>query len=108
MIVSVEVSNTGGRDGTETVQVYVAASQELINRPIKELKGFQKVFLEAGGKKTITITLEKKLATSYWDEGREAWSSPKGTYKVLVGNSSDAKLLEASFEIEKARWWTGL
>jgi beta-glucosidase len=104
----VDVTNTGSRDGAETVQAYVAASQKLINRPIKELKGFQKVFLKAGSKKAVIIKLGKKLATSYWDEQREAWSSPAGTYNVLLGNSSDSNFLETSFEIEKTTWWTGL
>ena len=106
---TLSVSNTGSRTGAEVVQVYISACTPSIGRPPKELKGFKKVFLEQGEEKRVEIELDKKLATSFWDEGRDAWVAEKGRYRVLVGNSSQCEtFLEASFEIEETFWWNGL
>ena len=59
-----------------------------INRPIKELKGFDKVFVEAGQMKKATIRIPKKYATSFWDEHRNAWVQEMDRYSVLVGVSN--------------------
>lgn len=62
-----------------------------------------------GETKRIEIGVDKKLATSFWDEGRDQWIVEKGKYRVLVGNSSRcAKYLENSFEAEETYWWTEL
>ena len=106
---TLSVSNTGTRAGAEVVQVYVSACAPSIGRPPKELKGFKKVFLEQGEEKRVEVELDTKLATSFWDEGRHSWVAEKGTYRVLVGNSSLCEnFLEASFEIEETFWWNGL
>ena len=103
------VTNTGARAGAETVQMYVSACTPSINRPVKELKGFTKVFLEQGEEKEVRIEVAKKLAASFWDEERQAWVVEKGTYKVIVGDSSCCEdFLEAPFEVEQTYWWEGL
>jgi beta-glucosidase len=108
IFVYVEVQNTGPRAGAEVVQVYVSAKSPRIQRPTKELKGFQKVFLEPGETKSVRLVLERNYATSFWDESRHAWACEKGSYDVLVGNSSNGLLLSKSFTIEKTTWWSGL
>ena len=106
--VKLQVTNTGSRAGAEVVQVYVSAKNPSINRPVKELKGFKKVFLEAGKHAEVQIDMDKKYATSFWDEGRDAWIMEKGWYSVLVGNSSEVIGQEGSFEVEETSWWNGL
>ncbi|KAF5534802.1 beta-glucosidase [Fusarium napiforme] len=71
--VTVQLSNTGLRSGSEVVQVYVA-----LQRPVKELKAFRKVHLEAGESKQVIIDLDTVLSTSYWDEARDKWCSQAG------------------------------
>ncbi|KAL3424558.1 glycosyl hydrolase family 3 N terminal domain-containing protein [Phlyctema vagabunda] len=105
---AVTVKNTGDKAGSETVQVYIAPKNPSIGRPIKELKGFKKVVLEAGESKTIEVPMDKNIATSFYGEIRKAWISEKGSYEILVGNSSQADFLNASFDIEKTIYWTGL
>lgn len=106
--VKLRVTNTGSRAGAEVVQVYVDAKNPSINRPVKELKGFKKVFLEAGEHAEVKINMDKKYTTSFWDEGRDAWIMEKGWYGILVGNSSQKIGQEGSFEVGETRWWTGL
>ncbi|SPN99507.1 related to beta-glucosidase [Cephalotrichum gorgonifer] len=110
--VKVSVKNTGDRKGAEVVQVYVAPRQKAkINRPFKEMKGFEKVELEAGESKGVTVEVETKYAVSYWDEERSKWCAEKGEYDVVVSNSSAAKegqTLKGSISVGQTFWWTGL
>ena len=88
--------------------MYMMAYAPSINRPPKELKGFKKVFLKAGETREVQIEIDKKYATSFWDEGRDAWIVEKGEYGVLVGNSSRGRFLEAKFVEGRTWWWSGL
>jgi beta-glucosidase len=107
--ISVNVKNTGDRDGAEVVQVYVAQKNPSIRRPKKELKGFKKVWLKKGEAKVVKLPIQLKYAASYWDEVREAWIVEKDTYEVLVGNTSSGDgILKGAFQVEKTTWWTGL
>lgn len=106
--VQVLVENTGDRDGSEVVQVYVAQRSPSVKRPLKELKGFKKEHIAVGQSKVVTVSIETKYATSYWDEERAMWVSEKDTYDVLVGTSSAETPLNASFEVEESKWWLGL
>jgi len=109
LTINVKVANTGEKAGAEVVQVYVSQKEPSIRRPVKELKGFKKVYLEKGESKDVEIAIETKYATSFWDEVREAWISEKDSYTVIVGTTSDEKnALTAGFEIEKTTWWNGL
>ncbi|KAL4925389.1 beta-glucosidase H [Aspergillus undulatus] len=104
---TVKVTNTGSVAGAETVQLWVLPPPTEVNRPVRELKGFAKVRLEPGESKTVEIVVEKKLATSWWDEKREAWASEKGEYEVQVTGTGEGTL-SAAFSVEKTRFWTGL
>lgn len=74
---------------------------------MKELKGFAKVFLEAGEEKEIRIKLDRQ-ATSFWDEIQNSWVSESGTYGVHVGESSQNIVLTGKFVVEATTTWRGL
>ena len=89
---TVPVTNTGKREGTETVQVYVK-TLDYPDAPIKSLKGFQKLSLKAGETATATITLDGE-AFEYYDESIDELSTRPGRYQILYGNSSQEKDLK--------------
>jgi len=91
--ITVPVTNTGKREGTETVQVYVKALDDA-GAPIKALKGFQKLQLKAGETKTATIALDGK-AFEYYDENIDELATKAGRYQILYGTSSNDKDLQA-------------
>ena len=86
--VSVKVKNTGSRAGKTVVQLYVEAPETEVVRPIRELRGFEKVFLEAGEEKTVTFTLDER-AFAYWNTLIHDWYAEEGTYKVMIGENAD-------------------
>lgn len=86
--VTVTVQNTGNVDGAEVVQVYVSDPECSVDRPKKELKGFEKVFLKAGEKKTVKINLNED-AFKYFSAEKHDWVLEKGAFDILVGNASD-------------------
>ena len=93
--VTLTVTNTGSCAGAEVVQLYVAKPDAKIFRPVKELKGFAKVQLEAGESKTVTIPLDDK-AFRYWNVATDRWEVEGGSYQLLVGASSaDIRLTAA-------------
>lgn len=81
--VSVEVTNTGTRAGKHVVQVYIATEAGPVRRPIRELRGFEKVDLAAGETKTVRISLPRR-AFAYWDIRLERWIVAPGDYRVQV------------------------
>ena len=85
--VSVTVKNTGKTAGAEVVQLYVHDDAASVERPYRELKGFQKVFLQPGESKTVTIPLDWK-SLAFWDVKTHAWLAEPGAFTLLVGNSS--------------------
>lgn len=95
--VSVEVKNTGNRDGKEVVQLYIRDLVGSITRPVKELKGFELVEIKAGESKTVTFTLNN--ATLGFYNNQEEFITESGDFKVFVGGSS-ISTLEADFELE--------
>ena len=82
--VSVTVTNTGTCAGAEVVQLYVSAPQNGIHRPRRELKGFTKVFLQPGERKTVSFELSDR-SFAIWQDG---WKIPGGTYTVQVAELS--------------------
>jgi beta-glucosidase-like glycosyl hydrolase len=90
---TVPVKNTGKREGTETIQVYIKALNDA-GAPIKALKGFQKVLLKAGEKGTVKITLDGE-AFEYYDEHIDELATKTGRYQILYGTSSLDKDLQA-------------
>lgn len=104
---SVTVTNTGAVAGAEVVQLWVVPPPTDVNRPVRELKAFAKVSLQPGESQVVQLVVEKKLATSWWDEEREQWISEKGRYEVLVTGTGPEEL-RGEFEVGKTRFWLGL
>ena len=86
--VSVDVTNTGSADGAEIVQLYINDVKSSIDRPVKELKNFEKVYLKAGETKTVTFEVDAQ-DLSYFDADRHEWVAEPGKFKVLLGSSSE-------------------
>ncbi|KAJ5266639.1 hypothetical protein N7478_009447 [Penicillium angulare] len=104
---TVVVTNTGSIAGAEIVQLWIVPPKTAVNRPVRELKAFQKIFLQPGESKTVDLAVEKKLATSWWDEQREQWISEKGRYEVLITGTGSEEL-RGEFDVGKTRFWLGL
>ena len=85
--VSVDVANTGDYDGAEVVQLYIADPEASIDRPAKELKGFEKVFLKAGQKKTVTFEIDAE-DLSYFDADKHEWVAEPGEFQALFARSA--------------------
>ena len=83
----IEVKNEGERAGAETVQLYVAPVKSAVDRPVKELKAFKKIFLKAGETKTVEFHLAKR-DFAYYDVLSRKFVTPPGEYEILVGSSS--------------------
>ncbi|PYH41053.1 beta-glucosidase H [Aspergillus saccharolyticus JOP 1030-1] len=105
--VTVSVTNTGPLPGAEIVQLWVRPPPTGVNRPKRELKGFTKVMLQPGETRAVEIAVEKKLATSWWDEQRGKWASESGVYEVQVTGTGEG-VLKGEFTVEKTRYWLGL
>jgi len=84
---SVEVTNTGGMAADEIVELYVHDQVASVTRPVKELKGFQRIHLNPGETRTVTFPVEGSALAFYGLE-MERKTEP-GTYKIMVGPSSD-------------------
>lgn len=106
--VSVNVKNTGKVAGAETVQVYIEQANPSVNRAKKELKDFEKVYLQSGESSVVDIKFSIKEATSYWNTYKKQWISEKDTYYVLVGNSSHNVVLSDQFTTKSTYYWLGL
>lgn len=101
IIVDVKVRNVGVRSGSEVVQLYVSSPVRSVEMPVKELKAYEKVAVEAGGAQSVQLQVEaEKLA--YWDVVSSMWTVEKGEYAVLVGNSSASVKEVGKFVIERA------
>jgi beta-glucosidase len=97
LTVSVEVTNTGKRVGDEVVQLYIRDVAASVTRPVKELKGFERIMLRPGEKRRVEFTLTPQLLGFYNREMR--FAVEPGEFKVFVGNSSEDERLQASFEV---------
>ncbi|MFS4483910.1 beta-glucosidase [Hyunsoonleella sp. 2307UL5-6] len=86
--VSCKVTNTGNISGAEVVQVYVGKKKSKVKRALKELKGFEKLNLEAGKSNTVSINIPVS-ALAYYDESKSEWNIEKGDYIIYVGNASN-------------------
>lgn len=95
--VEVQIKNTGHREGAEVVQLYVQDVQASVPRPLKELKGFEKVSLRAGQTKVVSITLDAR-SMSFYDVTRKQWIVEPGQFKILIGSSSRDIRVSTEFE----------
>jgi beta-glucosidase len=85
--ITVPVKNTGKVAGAEVLQLYISDPECSVERPVKELKGFKKVFLQPGESTDVTFEIDPS-ALLFFDEKGHDWVAEKGTFKALVGTSS--------------------
>ena len=85
--VSVDVKNTGSRNGAEVVQMYIRDDYASVTRPVKELKGFKKIWLEPGQTQTITFTIDPELLSFY--DAKMKWVIEPGDFTIMIGTASD-------------------
>ena len=104
LTVEFEIENTGKFDAAEVAQVYVADVESSLPRPLKELKGFQKVFIKTGEKKIISIALDQN-AFAFYEPDKQNWIAEKGDFKILVGSSSRDIRLNGDLKLNKTIFW---
>lgn len=97
--VSVDVTNTGTCAGKEVVQLYVSAKESAMKRPVRELRGFDKVELNPGETKTVTFTLDKR-AFAYWSVEIHDWHVESGAYEIQIGKSAQEIVLTKLVQVE--------
>jgi len=93
------VKNTGKKAGAEVAQLYISDLKSSLPRPTKELKGFEKVFLNPGEEKEVSITIDK-AALSFFDADKHAWVAEPGDFEALIGNSSDNIKTKVKFTLK--------
>jgi beta-glucosidase len=85
--VSVQVKNTGKRAGEEVIQLCARYPKSAVERPLKELKGFQRVKLAAGETKTVRIPLDA-ASLAWWNATQNGWEVESGPLEIMIGSSS--------------------
>jgi len=97
--VSITLTNTGGRDGAEVAQLYIGCRDSRIFRPVRELKGFRKVFLQAGESRRVSIPLDNR-AFRFWNTCTNRWDIEGADYQIQIGASADDIRLEGSLTVK--------
>lgn len=103
--VSVSVENTGRVAGSEKVQLYIAPQNSTVIRPVKEIKGFESVYLRAGERTTLEFVLSINDSVSFFDENQQMWCREAGQYQVQVGTSSDDIAITGEFSLDRSEFW---
>ena len=96
---SVSVRNTGERAGAEVVQLYISDKESSLPRPVKELKGFEKVYLEPGESTVVRFRISEDQLCFY-DPSLPGWKAEKGTFEALVGSGSDDIRARVDFDLK--------
>jgi len=97
--VTIDVENTGRRAGEEVAQLYIHQRSGSASRPVRELKGFERVVLAPGEKKTVRFTLGKTELT-YWSSATRGWVQEPATFDVWAGGDSTTSL-QTKFQITR-------
>ena len=98
MTFTVNVTNTGERAGSEVVQLYVTDVKSSLPRPLKELKGFGKVYLKPGESRDVSITIGRD-ALSFYDDRTSSWTAEPGVFVAQIGTSSDRIVAKMTFKL---------
>ena len=98
LTISIPVTNTGDREGKETVQLYIGDEQASVLRPLKELKGFDKITLAPGAVQTVTFTVTPD-DLKFYDPSTSSWISEPGRFKAYIGSSSTDIRATIPFEL---------
>ncbi|MCD7807484.1 MAG: glycoside hydrolase family 3 C-terminal domain-containing protein [Lachnospiraceae bacterium] len=99
LTVTVDVTNTGSMAGREVVQLYVAPKGGRIIRPVRELKGFDKIALKPGETKTVTFTLDRR-AFAYWNTDIHDWCVESGEYEIQIGLNAQEVVLTKTIHVD--------
>ncbi len=99
LTVSVDVTNVGQREGQEIVQLYISDKKSSLPRPVKELKGFDKVRLEPGQTATVTFTIDID-DLCYFDDAKHEWVAELGKFEAIVAAAADDVRGKVSFELK--------
>ena len=102
LLVSVDITNTGDREGREVVQLYVSDKTGAAIRPVHELKGFESVSLKPGETKTVTMELNFR-SFAWFDMEEEDWCARNGKYELQVGKSSRDIVMTAEVEMTESQ-----
>ena len=86
--VTVDVTNTGSREGKETVQLYIGDNESSLERPVKELKGFKKVALATGETAKVTFEIDEDML-KFYDPAQNGWVLEEGEFTAYIGAASD-------------------
>ncbi len=97
---SVDIKNTGSMDGAEIIQVYISDLISSVERPIKELKAFKKIFLKKGESKKVEFSINKS-SLSFFDLEKRTWIAEPGDFEILVGSSSKDIKLKEKFTLQQ-------
>ncbi len=97
--VVVPVTNTGRTAGAEVIQLYINDTKCSVDRPVKELKAFQKVFLQPGETREVTLTIGID-ALSFYDETTRLWKAEAGEFNALIGTASDKITQQLTFKLK--------
>lgn len=100
LTISVIVTNTGKHKGAEVAQLYIRDVKSSVPRPLKELKGFEKVNLQPGESKTVTYTIDKE-ALSFFDAKKHKWVAEPGEFEAIIGSSSGDIRARYTFSLSK-------
>jgi len=96
----VDVKNTGTRAGDEVVQLYVKRLNSAVVRPIKELRGFERITLRPNQTRTVRLPL-KGTDLTYWDADKRSFVVEPGTVAIMLGASSADARLEKTVEVKE-------
>ena len=97
--VSFDVTNTGHREGATVAQVYVGDPSAKVKRPVKELKGFEKVRLTPGDTRHVSIALNHR-SLAYWSDEKSGWEVDPGKFVICVGDFSERTPLIQDFHVQ--------
>ena len=98
---TVTVKNTGDRAGKAVIQLYVGDKESSVFRPVRELKGFEKISVQPGEAKDVSFTLDKR-AFAYWNTELHDWTVEPGDFTIEIGRSSRDIALDASVTVNSA------
>lgn len=99
LTITLPVTNTGCREGSEVIQLYISDLKSSLPRPVKELKGFSKVKLAPGETREVTFTIGKE-ALSFFDDTRHEWVAEPGKFEAWIGASSTDIRNKVAFELK--------
>jgi len=102
VIARFDLANTGSRAGAEVAELYIHQDNPSLSRPLKELKGFAKIFLKPGEKRTVSIPLDQR-AFAFYDPAKAGWLAEVGNFEILVGSSSRDIRLQDTFHLAQTK-----